>query len=93
MPLAIELAASRLRVIGIEQLADLLKVPRSNWTIVLLAVEQFVLRQINRFLGDNPRLSPILQRLSFGFVQELVKLERGGKRTTFRIPPTLRARV
>lgn len=71
--------------------ADMLGVPAADWTALLFRLEEAVLRALARFeLSQHSRL---LQRFSYGLVEELVKVERGGNRSLFRIPPTLRARI
>jgi len=72
--------------------ADLLGVPPANWTRLLFDVEESILRTADRFNLAHPR-SRLLQRFSFGLVSELVKIERGGNRSLFTIPATLRAPI
>lgn len=71
--------------------ADLLNVPPANWTVVLFRMERALFRLMGRFNARHH--SRLLQWLSYQVVQELVKIERGGERGLFRIPPTLRAPV
>lgn len=71
--------------------ADLLGVPRSNWTIALFKLELLFFRTLGRF--NQRQHSRLLHWLSYQMVQELVTLERGGDRDLFRIPPTLQAAV
>jgi hypothetical protein len=76
-----------------KDVADMLDVPKSDWTIVLLNMEESLTRLIERILGQDRRGSRLLQRFSFAIMQEIVTLERGGKRTQFTIPENLRAPV
>jgi hypothetical protein len=73
--------------------ADMLAVPKSDWTVVLLNIEEALARLFERFLQRDVRSSHLLERYSFAIVQEIVKLERGGKRTLFTIPSSLRSPV
>jgi hypothetical protein len=75
------------------QVADMLQVPESDWTVILLNIEEALARLFERFLQRDARSSRILERYSFNMVQEIVKIERGGKRTLFTIPSSLRAPV
>lgn len=75
------------------QVADMLEVPPADWTVILLNMEEALARLFERFLGRDARSSRLLERFSFNMVQEIVKVERGGKRTLFTIPSTLRAQV
>lgn len=76
-----------------QDVADLLSVPQSDWTNVLLNIEEALSRLFERFLQRDARSSRLLERYSFEMVQEIVKLERGGKRTLFTIPSSLRAPI
>jgi hypothetical protein len=73
--------------------ADLLQIPPANWTALLFEAEEVVLRLLARLQLQHRQHSRLLQWLSFRLVQELVHIERGGNRSLFRIPPTLRATV
>lgn len=73
--------------------ANLLQVPRSDWTSVLFAIEDGFFALAARFELGHRRHSRILAWLSFRVVQELVKVERGGNRSLFRIPPELRSPI
>lgn len=73
--------------------ADMLEVPKSDWTVILLNFEEALARLFERFLQYDTRSSRVLERFSFAIVQEIVKLERGGKRTPFTIPSSLRAPI
>ncbi|MCI0398155.1 MAG: DUF2236 domain-containing protein [Chloroflexi bacterium] len=70
--------------------ADMLGVPRSNWTVLLLWLEELYWWIAGRFVHRHPRGSKLLQWFSYALVQELVKIERGGNRPLFTIPATLR---
>jgi hypothetical protein len=76
-----------------KNVADMLAVPKSDWTVVLLNIEEALARLFERFLQRDARSSRLLERYSFAIVQEIVKLERGGKRTLFTIPSSLRSPV
>lgn len=76
-----------------QDVADMLKIPASDWTVLLLNIEESLARWFERFLHRDARSSRLLERYSFDMVQELVKLERGGKRTLFTIPSSLRSPV
>ena len=76
-----------------QDVADMLAVPQSDWTNVLLNIEEALSRLYERFLQRDARSSRLLERYSFEMVQEIVKLERGGKRTLFTIPSSLRAPI
>lgn len=73
--------------------ADLLQVPRSDWTLALFRTEEVVWRALARLQLIEGHHSRILEWLSFKVVEALVKIERGGNRSLFRIPPDLRAPV
>lgn len=73
--------------------ADMLEVPRSNWTVVLLTVEEALARFSERFLQRHSHSSRVLERYAVGMVQEMIDLERGGQRTRFTIPASLRSPV
>lgn len=73
--------------------ADMLQVPAADWTTLLFRLEEVVLRALARFELSQRQHSRLLQRFSYDLVQELVKIERGGDRSLFRIPPTLRAPI
>jgi hypothetical protein len=76
-----------------KDVADMLQVPRSNWTLLLLNFEETVARVFDRFLPGDFRRSRILERCSDAMVQEIINMERGGQRTRFTIPASLRAPV
>ncbi len=76
-----------------KDVADMLAVPQSDWTDALLHIEEALSRLYERFLQRDARSSRLLERYSFEMVQEIVKLERGGKRTLFTIPPSLRSPI
>jgi len=73
--------------------ADMLQVPAADWTALLFRLEEAALRALARFELSQRQHSRLLQHFSYGLVQELVKVERGGNRSLFRIPPTLRAPI
>lgn len=73
--------------------ADLLNIPRSDWTLALFRVEEVLWRALARLQLLDGHHSRLLEWLSFRIVQALVKIERGGNRSLFRIPPNLRAPV
>lgn len=76
-----------------KDVADMLKIPKSDWTVLLLNIEESLARLFERFLQRDARSSRLLERYSFAMVQEIVKLERGGNRTLFTIPSSLRSPV
>lgn len=76
-----------------KDVADMLRVPRSNWTILLLNFEETLARVFDRFLPGEFRRSRILEWCSDAMVQEIINMERGGQRTRFTIPASLRAPV
>ena len=73
--------------------AEVLEVPSANWTLLLLRIEQALMRIVDRLASDRPGVSRLMARYSQRLVESLVGLERGGNRQSFRIPPNLRARV
>lgn len=75
------------------EIAALLQIPRSNWTMALFRLEDTFWRTLARLEMLDGHHSRILDWLSFKIVQALVKIERGGNRSLFRIPPDLRAPV
>lgn len=76
-----------------DDVANLLQVPRSDWTSLLFAVEDAFFGLTARFEIKHKRHSRVLGWLSYRLVQELVKIERGGNRSLFRIPPDLRSPI
>jgi hypothetical protein len=76
-----------------KDVADMLGVPKSNWTAIVLSAELFFFRTLERFGLKESGHSRLLERFSFDIVQELVKIDRGGNRQLFRIPPTLRSPI
>jgi hypothetical protein len=76
-----------------KDVADMLKIPSSDWTVLLLNLEESMARFFERYLQRDARSSRLLERTSFAIIQEIVKLERGGKRTLFTIPSSLRSPV
>jgi hypothetical protein len=76
-----------------KDVADMLAVPKSDWTVLLLNIEETLARLFERFLQRDARSSRLLEQYSFAIVQEIVKLERGGKRTPFTIPSSLRSPI
>jgi len=72
--------------------ADMLGVPQANWTRLLFGAEEALLRAADRFNLAHPH-SRLLPRYSFKMVDELVKIERGGNRSLFHIPASLRAPI
>jgi hypothetical protein len=71
--------------------ADLLEVPAADWTRHLLNLEEAFWRVLARLELTDQRHSRLVAWFSQQVVQELVKIERGGNRPSFRIPPSLRA--
>lgn len=71
--------------------ADLLNVPAADWTKRLLWLEEVLLRTLARLELTDHSHSRLVEWFSQQVVQKLVKIERGGNRTSFRIPPNLRA--
>ena len=76
-----------------EDVADLLQVPRSDWTSLLFTLEDRLFRLIASLQIRHRRHSRLLAWISYQVVQELVKVERGGNRSLFRIPPELRSPI
>jgi hypothetical protein len=87
------LAATMIRHSVDKDVADMLDVPKSNWTAILLSAELFIFRTLERLGLIDSGHSRLLQRFSFDIVQELVKIDRGGNRGLFRIPPELRSPI
>ena len=73
--------------------ATMLKVPKSNWTAAVLSAELWYFRTLERFGLSRSSHSRLLQSFSFDIVQEMVKIDRGGNRDLFRIPPLLRSPI
>jgi hypothetical protein len=76
-----------------QEVADMLEVPQSNWTVVLLTIEEALARVSERFFQRHTRSSRLLERYAVGMVQQIIDLERGGQRTRFTIPDRLRSLV
>ena len=73
-----------------DDVADLLAVPPSDWTKVLLEAEEGVVRLMDEFAHREHRLSKVIDLFSYAVVQDIVELERGGQRPNFNIPDGLR---
>lgn len=73
-----------------DDVADLLNVPPSDWTTVLLEAEESVARLLDEFAFRDHKLSKIIDLFSFAVVQDIVNIERGGHRPNFSIPKGLR---
>ena len=76
-----------------KDVADMLEVPRSNWTVLLLDVEEALSRFSERFLQRHVRSSHVLEQYAVTMVQGIIDMERGGQRTRFSIPDGLRSLV
>lgn len=76
-----------------KDVADMLDVPKSNWTAAVLSAELWFFRTLERFGLSHSGHSRLLQHFSFDIVQEMVKIDRGGNRGLFRIPPELRSPI
>ena len=74
-----------------DNVADMLGVPRSNWTIYLLWLEEKFWRLLDRLEIRYQRRAAVVTRYSHALLQGLVTIERGGNRPIFQIPSSLRA--
>lgn len=73
--------------------ADLLQVPRADWTTRLFRIEDAFFGLTARLEIKHRRHSRLMAWISYKVVQELVHIERGGNRELFRIPPALRSPI
>jgi hypothetical protein len=73
--------------------ADMLAIPRANWTRALVALVDWFLRIGVALVPDSRRVHPLLDRMATDIVQALIDLDRGGERTPFSIPESLRAPI
>ena len=72
--------------------ADMLRVPESNWTILIPHAIKLV-AQVVDWVGDNtPILAKLLRYLSKGLLEGMLLVERGGHRAPFTIPDRLQQR-
>ena len=74
-------------------IAELLAIPRSDWTVVLVGLGDILVRIGEKIAPNHRRVHPVLDRLSTAIVQSLIDLDRGGERTPFAIPESLRAPI
>ncbi len=73
-----------------DETADLLGVPRSNWTRVLIPIERLVFGLLARTEYSSEFLAKIVRGASRKLLEGAVTFERGGNRPEFRIPERLR---
>ncbi|MFL7837804.1 MAG: oxygenase MpaB family protein [Candidatus Promineifilaceae bacterium] len=73
------------------EIADMLEVPVSNWTDVLLNSEIALYRMLGKMHLGQDQSSKILDIFSYAVIQGLVDVERGGERGMFSIPSGLRS--
>lgn len=72
-------------------IADILGLPRAGWTRILVSIGDLIVRFLTLFEPDGRHVNLFLDRLSAHMIQGMIDLERGGKRTPFRIPEKLRS--
>jgi hypothetical protein len=74
-----------------KDIADMLAIPRANWTVVLILAGNALVRVIETLFPNHRRVHPVLDRISTDIIQALIDLDRGGERTPFSIPGSLRS--
>ena len=76
-----------------EQTADFLAVPKSDWTAVLLKAEESFFQFVEKEAEEHKWISQLFDGYSQALVQTLINIERGGNRTNFTIPDSLREMI
>jgi hypothetical protein len=74
-------------------IANLLEIPPAGWTAILVALGDGLVRIGEAIAPDHRRVHPVLDRVSTAIVQALIDLDRGGERTPFAIPTSLRSPI
>ena len=74
-------------------IADMLDIPKAGWTRVLVSIGDLFVRFLALIRPDGRHINLFLDRLSAHMIQGMIDLDRGGKRTTFKIPEKLRSFV
>ena len=72
-----------------DDVADMLGIPASDWTILLLRLEERFWRIVSRLNLSYERRATLVTRYSHRILQSIVTIERGGNRPVFRIPSSL----
>ena len=76
-----------------KDVADMLEIPPLNWTVILVQIGDWLIRFGEWLMPDHPRVHIVLDRLATRIIQGLIDLDRGGVRTPFSIPESLRAKI
>jgi hypothetical protein len=86
------LPATTLRFYVGDEAADLLGVPRADWTRVLFAPLADVSRRLSLERLHRRALTKLSDRIGFGMLSLAVRAERYGARSSFQVPTSLAAR-
>ncbi|HJR80585.1 MAG TPA: oxygenase MpaB family protein [Anaerolineales bacterium] len=89
-PLLRGLPATAIRYFSGEKVARVIKTGPYNWTLSFLYLQIFLLRSLDTFRRDHPRLQKYIRFLTWNIMDKIL-LHEEGKAFTFEIPEELRA--
>ncbi len=75
------------------EIAEILGLPRANWNRHLVSVGDWIVRFFSLIRPEGRHVNLSLDRFATQIIQGLIDLERGGKRTPFKIPEDLRSDI
>jgi hypothetical protein len=84
------IVASKIRFLVGDDVADMLGVKKTNWTISLILLEKILLSIGHKYVDDSPRLSAIANHFGKTLFEAMEKLIREDGRPDFHVPSTLR---
>lgn len=76
-----------------KDVAAMLEIPPWNWTAVLVVIGDAIFQVYEWLDRDHTRIHPVADRVSTLLIQGLIDLDRGGERTPFAIPRSLRSPI
>ncbi|HUF37313.1 MAG TPA: oxygenase MpaB family protein [Anaerolineales bacterium] len=74
-------------------IADMLEIPPADWTRILVTLGAGTAGMLERLGLRRRRVNLLLDWISTSVIQALIDLDRGGERTPFAIPESLRAPI